>query len=349
MPDVNENVTANEPVAEPSSILDVLNAQFPNAPDDPTVPEPVESEPVAEADSEADAEPDGEARPEGEPGGEGEKPADPVAEKPAEPAQASEADKEIADLGIKSERSKARFKELYERASKTSELESRLAEQEKVWETMESMQITPDQFSQAIGVIGFINSQDPAKLEMAYEVLSKEIELLGRKLGKAAPGYDPVQDDPDLASKVKRGELDPQDARELAELRRKNALVAERSQASLAQQAQAVEAEACRQSLNQLEVQLRQTDPQYDAKVKVLMPLLQTQMASVPFADRPATFLRAYQSLQLPATVAPSAPPPVVRPDPANTARPKSGAGGPVPTSTLEAVEMAIRGSRRDY
>ena len=347
MPDVNETVVATEQVAEPKSILDVLDAQFPNAPDDPTVPQepeavdPDQSEKVEDEEGEKENEPDAEKA---------EKEPEPTAEKPAEPAPVSEAEKEIADLGLKSERSQKRFKELYERASKVSEMEETLKQQEQVFQTMENLGVTPDQFSQAIGLIGFINSQDPGKLEMAYEVLSQELAQIGRKIGKSAPGYDPVQDDPDLLAKVKRGELDPADAAEFARLKRQNQLVTERTQAQVQAQAQMAEAEACRQSLNQLETHLRANDPLYEAKRDILMPILKAQMASVPFADRPALFMQAYQSIKLPAMVAPSAAPSqVVRPDPANTARPKSGAGGPVPTSTLDAVEMAIRGSRRDY
>lgn len=336
MPDIDEKQiepqTTPEGVPETaSSVQDVLDAAFPDAPDDPTIPH--EEEPAAEPEEAA-----------------GEPEAEPAAEEeaaPAEPEKAakSEIEQEMDSLGITKEKTRARFHELSEQAKKAEEYKAVLDQQEQVFATMENLGVTPDQFSQAIGLIGFINSNEPGKLEMAYEALTKEVELLARKLGKPAPGYDPVADEPELLDKVKRGELDQTDAQELARLRRQNTLLAERTQREQTVAVQQAEARACAESLNQLEAQLRSSDPLYETKKSILMPLLQVQMGSIPYADRPAVFLRAYQNIQLPAMVAPSGAPQVTRPDPANTARPKSGAGAPVPTSTLEAIDLALKGA----
>lgn len=321
-----ENVTPNETeVTEPTSLADKL-AQELGAVDEPPL-EAIDG-PVAEAVAE-------EAEPEEAP--EEDAPAEPEAK--AEEQAEDEVGKELKDLGITNEKSRTRFRELAERAKEAETLRDVVQKSDQVFQYMEANGVTGEQFGQAVALIGLINSQEPTKLRDAYNVLTAELQQIAKRIGIEAPGYDPLSEFPEVAQRVKTGELDRKDALELARLTREREAYASRAQSDAAVQREVQEAARVRDELNELGDFLKKTDPLYDQKVAALLPTLKPVLEQLPYAQRANAFKQAYAAFQLPAQ-------PVavkqVRPAPDNVGRPKAGAGAAVPTNRADYIMQSM-------
>ena len=217
-----------------------------------------------------------------------EKPAaDPA--KPATPDEAkAKVDAEIASLGIKNERTAARFHELSARAAEVEPLKAQVAQLEVFrqraveWEeAVTSTGATPEQFGQTMTYLQMMNSGDPAQIESAFEMVEREYHTLAKLLGKTAGGaVDPLEGHPDLQAKVASLDMDRETALAWAEERNKarlnTAATTTREQQTTAQREQQQGLAA----VAQLGEQLRATDPNFQAKFAMIQPLLETMQAT---------------------------------------------------------------------
>ncbi len=239
----------------------------------------------------------------------------PAAPAPAQPEAPKSVEDEIKELGITNERTQKRFRDLSERASEADSLRER-ADKVADWEqTIQSTGTTPQQFGATLLYLTDINSGDPVRMNRAYETMEAELKFLGEKLGREAPGFDPLAAHPDLAEKVKTGDLDRAAAVELVQHRQRGVLQNEQqqNQQRLSQSQQAEQLGL--QAVADLGAQLRTTDPQFQQKFAYLAPTVEIIQSTLPPAQWAAAIQQAYQRL-----------PPIPAAAPAVAARPNNPA-----------------------
>lgn len=304
----------------------------------PTPPAPgTAPDPAAEGGDVPAPAADGKPEGEGEPGKDGKPEGAPAAPDAPPGEQPDPVDAEMKDLGITNERTQKRFRELTERAAEVEQLRP-MAERYQQWEeTIRETRANPQQMGQALNYLAAVNSGDPNALNQAYEFMQQEMTWLAQKLGRAAPGYDPLTEHPDLAQQVQAGEVTRAAAEELARSRRAQALQQEShtrqlTEAQQAAQAQQLEQQAMQQ-VAELGQQLRTTDPAFEAKFRALQPTVAFIQRTLPPNQWAAAIREAYRAI--PAHVAQPAPPPAtpaaVAP-PRNPARPSGANLAAAPT-----------------
>lgn len=233
----------------------------------------------------------------------------------AQPPQGKTVDEEIKDLGITNERTQKRFRELSERASEADSLRDRAGKVTDWEKTIQSTGTNPQQFGATLLYLTDINSGDPVRMNRAYETMEAELKFLGEKLGREAPGFDPLAAHPDLAEKVKTGDLDRAAAVELVQHRQRGVLQTEQQQNQQRVSQSKQEEDKGLQAVADLGAQLRTADPQFQQKFAYLAPTVEIIQATMPPAQWAAAIQQAYQRL-----------PPIPAAAPAVAARPNNPA-----------------------
>jgi len=197
----------------------------------------------------------------------------------------------------------------------------------------------------ALEYLSAVNSQSPEGLEKAYEFLNREMETIGRLLGKPVNGYDPLEEHADLKQKVADGYLDKDDALEIAQARGIKTLPKKLSEARAAQPAPSMTPQEGISSLAALGAELKASDPTYDAKYASLKPIVEAVVANTPPHLWQATIRDAYKKITLPAVAAVPAAPRPIAPTPIRQTQAGSGAGTGMKRevgSAMEAVNQAL-------
>jgi hypothetical protein len=234
---------------------------------------------------------------------------------PAQPEAPKSVEDEIKDLGITNERTQKRFRDLSERASEADSLRERAGKVADWEQTIQSTGTTPQQFGATLLYLTDINSGDPVRMNRAYETMEAELKFLGEKLGREAPGFDPLAAHPDLAEKVKTGDLDRAAAVELVQHRQRGVLQTEQQQNQQRVSQSKQEEDKGLQAVADLGAQLRTADPQFVQKFAYLAPTVEIIQATMPPAQWAAAIHQAYQRL-----------PPIPAAAPAVAARPNNPA-----------------------
>jgi hypothetical protein len=205
---------------------------------------------------------------------------------------------------------------------------------------------SPQQYGETLSWLALFNSNDPAQQEKALELVESVADRLSTLLGKERSVGNPLANHPDLMAAVQQGQVAPKYAAEIARTRNaqgfRSQLQGQVRQEQTQQQQAAQELAASREALNQLEAQLKATDPQYDAKRAALVPILKPLMANLPPAQRAAAFQQAYQNYQLPATAKPRVP----ANQPMRAGKTPAGGGTRQAGSMLDAVNGALAGMK---
>lgn len=335
--------TPATPLAEPTNVLDaiieVTGAK--DGPDDvPLVP--VVGDAPADPAADPAAQPDGDApTPEvATPANAGADPnAPPAGDAPLDEA-AQAVEKEMETLGITKPDSQARFRELANEAKEGRVYRERYEQQEQVFQHLERSGVTGDHLGMLSNYVSGITSGNPVQMRQAFELLKSEVVAAAELLGEEVPGLvDPLAAHADLAERVRENQLERADALEIARSRKTSQLVTQHQTTTAeATRAQTALVEG-RNALNALEVELKAKDPQYQAKREILVSTLQPVFAQLPPARWAEAFATAYANLRLPAAAAPASS---VRPDPANSQRPKGTAGTPQAKTALDAVLQGL-------
>jgi hypothetical protein len=171
---------------------------------------------------------------------------------------------------------------------------------------------SPEQFGQALNVIHAMNSNDPRALNIVYTELEKQLAAVGQKIGRAAPGADPLAAHPDLKEMVDRMDVTPEVAAQIAQQRAENAMLRQNQDRGTQQQNEQREIQQSDYALNQLSEQLKSSDPHFASKLATLANtgVLDLIKRTVPRRDWPTEVANAYQRLPNPvASPAPSLSP----------------------------------------
>lgn len=216
--------------------------------------------------------------------------------------------------------------------------------------------VTPEQYGETLSWLAMFNSQDPAQQEQALTAVVSIAERLATMLGKDIAFSDPLREHQDLQQAVQSGQVTAQYAREIARTRNAQRLQTELSTYDREQQRSQQEAErelsTGRQSLNDLEATLRQSDPQYEAKKAQIVPILKPIFKTLRPSQWKDAFLEAYRQVPAPAAPAARAAAPAPRAatpanQPMRANQTPAGGAAKGPSSMFEAVDAALSGMRR--
>jgi hypothetical protein len=360
-------------MSEEETALDAVNAALGGeSTPEPETPEPETPEPetpdAGEPSGEPapEGEPEGEAEPEGEPEAEGEPEKGPNGERernpdgtwkkvePKEEAKKEPAKKEKDPINdpipkdLKKETSE-RIRTLIDTAKTvTAERDQIKQDFDYLIKGVEATGTSPEQYGETLSWLALFNSRDPTQQEKALELVETVAERLATLLGKERVVGDPLAAHADLADAVKKGQITPQYAKEIARTRNGQQFRTELTTNAQTQEQQRQEAQReeqqGRNALTELENTLRASDPDYERKKAVLVPALKPLMAAIPWAQRKDKFLEAYKNVQLPK---PSAPAKVPANQPMRAGKQPAGGQTKAPSSMLEAVSGALSGMKR--
>jgi hypothetical protein len=151
-----------------------------------------------------------------------------------------------------------------------------------VKETFHQHQVQPEQFQQAVSVIGMINTGDYAG---AMGVLREQMQQLALLTGEPlAAAIDPLEKFPDLRAKVDGLQITEKDAIELARNRWQQGLVEQRTQQQRQQEdTQAQQAKLVEGAVGQVDQFVKQkalSDIDYPVIEEILLPQVQQVMAN---------------------------------------------------------------------
>lgn len=209
---------------------------------------------------------------------------------------------------------------------------------------------TTQQYGEVLSFMALFNSPDPAQKAQALEVLEDFADQLSTLIGKERRTTDPVAGHADLALAMKNGQITREYAKQLAITRNqatfRTRIEAGQTQEQNQQQQHAANLHNARIELTALENTLRASDPNYEAKKAMIVPILKPIMQQLPPSQWKAAFEQAYAQAQVQApqrTVAKKPVVPANQPLRAN----KSGSGGggaPAagPKSMLDAINLAL-------
>jgi len=332
--------------APPAQVEDPAPAEEAE-PTDP--PPPAEDAPPAE--DPAPEEPTPEEVPPEEP---------PPAEELTEEQKANqEADEAAKAIGIRSERSTEKFREVYNDAKKVlpavrAELEQVRPAAERWEHTMRFVQehnISPEMYGQAMNMMAGLASNDLGVLEKVAGALEAELQRVNQRLGREGAGFDPLStpENHDLRMRVETGEIDRSAALEIGRLRHANS---HNEQVRAEQQRRQQEADSAAEARNQavaeldrLGEELSKLDPNFAAKSAAIEPSMKAMIARLPPREWAAAYKEAYMGFQY-------TPPPAARAAPAPTplrhqplrpsAVPGGAAAAPVQTEA-DVVAEALR------
>jgi len=227
--------------------------------------------------------------------------------------------------------------------TKYDELHSRFEEahgMEQKWvETVQSTGATPEQFGGALSYLKAVNSGTKEGMEQAYEMMSGELSVLAKQLGREVPGsYDPLTEHADLAQRVDDGLLERADALEIAQARAGRTLdsgvsAQRQEQASIQQQHEAALAD-----VTSYGAQMKASDPQYGVKAQAIKPIVERVIAALPPAQWAQAIKEAYNAV----TIAAPAPAPSITAPLRPTSTPGGNGVVKEPGNPREALDMAL-------
>lgn len=332
-------------------------------PEPETTEEEASGEETAAESPEGD-EPDGSGVSEdgGEEGGEGapESTAEGEPETPAEPDPAGPADAAAEAVGgdpkpsdefgelpkDAKEETRQRFETMKARFDEVAGERDTYKEQNEQWMgTVQATGTNPEQLNAAFQYLTAVNSGDVAGLERAYEFLQAEAAVIGKMLGKEGPGYDPLEEHPDLKKRVDDLEIERADALQIAEARAVTNTTAQAQKSAASTQQQQQDAQGAQdQGLRDLATlgnELRK-DPDWGLKEAGLKQYIANMVRSGVSPDQWGGMAKLhYQSMTV---VAPPPPRPDTTPNSVRPSGPGEGRPGvnKEPGSALEAVTEAL-------
>ena len=215
---------------------------------------------------------------------------------------------------------------------------------------------TPQEFGAMVGYLGAVHSEDPARLEAAYQLLQSELQGLAIRMGKPLPEVNWLDGQQDLIDGIRAGAMTRETAIELAMHRagkkRADTIAAARAKETQAAQSTEQEAKAASAELDALGDELAAADPQYAAKYAIIVPKLKAEMGKLPPKQWKTRFLEEYAKTKVVPKAAPVAAArpaaPVINKPKNQPLRPSTPSGGTVktPGSALDALSSAIDGMR---
>lgn len=208
---------------------------------------------------------------------------------------------------------------------------------------------TPEQYGETLSFLQLFNSGDPVQQGQALELIESLADRLATMLGKERAVSDPLVAHADLTAAVKAGHITRALALETARLRNgttmRTTMATDANNAQREQQRiEQVKAQG-KQDLDGLEKELRASDPQYDAKLAIILPSVQAAFRRIPPNEWKAEFQRIYREAKI-GFVPQRRPVPKNQPNRANKSGGSGGAapkgGESAPTDMMGALNAAL-------
>jgi len=172
-------------------------------------------------------------------------------------------------------------------------------------DTIRSTGTNPEQYGLLMQYVTDVNEGTTESYQRAYDTMSKEMQWLSEKLGKEAPGFDPLGKHPDLKSDFDEGKISHEHALELAagrsasKINKDAATIAETNKNVADANTEALT--QARQDLVDVGNRIRGTDPHYEAKKEQLVRI--TKLVTVTESDPSkwaALIEREYKKIPVP-------------------------------------------------
>jgi hypothetical protein len=164
--------------------------------------------------------------------------------------------------------------------------------------------VSPEQYGETLSWLAMFNSGDPVQQTKALELVEGIADRLATLLGKERSVNDPLKDHPDLQQAITNRTATREIALEVARTRNakkfQGELTANASREQQQQNEVAQVTQQARNDLSTLETTLRATDPLYEKKKALLVPVLQPVMKSLHPSQWKAAFQTAYANVKLP-------------------------------------------------
>lgn len=210
---------------------------------------------------------------------------------------------------------------------------------------------TPQEFGAMVGYLGAVHSDDPARLEAAYQLLQSELQGLALRMGKPLAEVNWLEGHQDLIDAIRSGATTRELAIELAMGRatkkRNDATTAAKTKQTETATATEKDTKTASDELDALGTELLAADPLYKAKYALIVPKLRAEFAKIPPRQWKTRFLEEYARAKV---AAPKVAAPAVKVNPPKNQpiRPSSPSGGTqkAPGSALDALSSAIDGMR---
>lgn len=215
----------------------------------------------------------------------------PVVAPVVEPEAEEDPTKMPEGLGPKAQE---RFQKLANSVKERDEQIGSLSEQVRyVKETFQQHAVKPEQFEQAVGVIGAINRGD---FQGALKIIDQQRQYIALAMGQALPGSDPLAGFTDLRERVDGLQISEQDAIRLAQLQSQEQARTQRAQqeAMQQQQTQAHQAQVldAQGKVEDFCKRMQSSDLDYKAIEAQLVPELGNLLQGVP----PAAWARIVET-----------------------------------------------------
>lgn len=217
---------------------------------------------------------------------------------------------------------------------------------------------TPQEFGAMVGYLGAVHSDDPAKLEAAYQLLQSELQGLALRMGKPLAEVNWLEGHQDLIDAIRSGattrELAIEIAMNRASVKRTKEIAAAKAKQTETTQATAADTKTASEELDALGDELLAADPLYKAKYDLIVPKLKAEFAKIHPRQWKTRFLEEYARAKVgapkaaPKAAAPAAPVVPVNKPKGQPLRPStpSGTTAKAPGSALDALSSAIDGMR---
>lgn len=226
------------------------------------------------------------------------------------------------------------------------ELERQAQEAVRFEESIASTGSNPEQFGRVMGYLYAVNRGTAEQKQQARQALADELAWIDSELGIASEHHDPLEAHADLKKKVQFGEIEREDALELAKLRR---LSKQRETEETQQDEQKALKEAQEQALVDMravgaELAKRDGAEQFKARLKLLAPTIQVIHDKYAPHEWAGKTREAYEALKKAQPVIPVSKPRVTP----SGVRPGPGGGEQVPTVTSgNAFGMGVAAARK--
>lgn len=205
---------------------------------------------------------------------------------------------------------------------------------------------TPEQYGEAISWLSLFNSPKVEDRKAAYELVENMADRMATLLGIDRSVSDPLASHADLIAAVKANPATMPMAKEIARTRNANKFTGDiqngqRQQQQTQEQARQEEAQA-RAELDAFDTKTRAEDPLYDAKRKLIVPILQELFKTIPKKQWPEAYKNAYARARVQPKNKVVAGKAVAKNQPLRGGKNPAGGQSRAPTSALEAMNGAI-------
>lgn len=157
---------------------------------------------------------------------------------------------------------------------------------------------SPEQYGETLSWLSLFNSPETSSKKQALDLVVTVAERLATQLGVDLKFNDPLEQHQDLKQALQSGQITPALAREVARTRNQQGFQSQMQttaqQTQQAEQAAQQEKERGRVEMNQLEADLRSRDPQFDRKLKNILPMVEATMKRVRPSEWKAAFMEIY-------------------------------------------------------